>query len=446
MRAPMQAARPVLALALAFGALFMDQIVTPDTARAEARIQEVVSPGGITAWVVEDHTLPLISVNFAFTVGAAAEPEGQEGVTQLFSYMLDEGAGDLDSFAFQSELQARSIRMSFDASRDAFYGDLSLLATETERGFQLLQMALNAPRFDDEPLERMRQAALSGIDSSRNDPDAIASDQLMAALFPGHPYSRTTEGTVETVSALTAADLEATRQRIFRRDRLYVAVVGAISPEAVAAMLDDVFGALPQTAPDVEIATVEPAAAGTVTVERDIAQSVIRVAMPGPLRDDPDFIALYVGNHILGGGSFSSRLFHEVRDMRGLAYGVYTYLGPLDHAGFIAGGAATRADRARETVEVMLAEIARFAEGGITEEELEAAKAYLIGSYPLRFDTSAKIARQVLGLQTENLGIDYPERRTALIEALTVEDVNRAIRRFYGATPTVVIVGNSGDG
>ncbi len=434
-----QAARAALA-AIGFATL----LVGPLTLAARAvEIERVVSPLGIEAWLVEDDTVPLVAMSFAFIGGAAQDPAGRPGVANMLSGLLDEGAGDLDSKAFQAALDEFSINISFDASRDAFAGSMKTLVENRDQAARLLRLALTEPRFDVEPVARIRAQIVAGIRSDESDPDSIAGETLSKAVFPGHPYGRPVEGTLDTVAAITADDLRTFHLRTIARDNLRIAVVGAIDATALARLLDDVFGSLPAKAELSPVSDVEPATSERVDVVMDIPQTVVSLAGKGITRSDPDFIPASVATLILGGGGLSSRLYHEVREKRGLAYSVGILLHAYDHAGLVVGGTKTRADQADNVVALIEAEIARFASEGPTEEELAKAKGYLIGSYALRFTTSTRIAGQLLAIQLDNLGIDYIDRRKDLIAAVTVEDVRRVAKRLFSGDMIIVRVGQA---
>lgn len=414
--------------------------------RAEAvEVQRVVSPGGIEAWLVEEHTVPLIAVNFAFRGGGSAQDPGDKaGLANLLSTLLDEGAGDIDSQTFQERLQDLSIRLSYEDSRDAFYGELKTLAQNRDAAFDLLRLSVTRPRFDAEAVERMRNQAISGVRREARDPESIAGRVWARTMFPDHPYGRPTNGTEASLAAITVADLRAFHGRVFTRDTLKIGVVGAIDAKSLAILLDKTFGDLPAKGRLEPVADVKPKTGVTVAEALPIPQTVIRFATDGLKRNDPDFIPAFVMNHVLGGGSFSSWLYSEVREKRGLAYSVFTSLAPYDHAGLFYGGLGTRADRAGEAIEVIRAQIRRMAAEGPSAEELAKAKDYLTGSYALRFDSSDKIAGQLLAIQMDDLGIDYIDRRNALIEAVTLDDVKRVARRLLSQELTVVTVGPQG--
>jgi zinc protease len=423
--------------AVALGLLFAPLVFAGSAGAVD--IQQVVSPKGIEAWLVEEHTVPVVAVSFAFEGGATQDPAGKAGVANLLSGLLDEGAWPLDSRAFQSALDEYSIGLSFDASRDTFSGSLRTLSAHRDEAVRLARLALTEPRFDEEPVERIRSQVVTGIKAGERDPGEIASRAMMEAVFGGHPYAAPSEGTAESVATITADDLNAYRNKILARDNLKVAVVGDIDAEALGPMLDQIFGDLPVKANRIGVPDVAPREAKAIDVPMAIPQAIIQVAGNGLKRDDPDFITASVASYILGGGGFSSRLYEEIREKRGLAYSVWLGLIPLDHAGLWLVSTSTRADQAGTVVALIEEEVKRFAEEGPTEQELAEAKAYLIGSYPLRFDTSGNIADQLLAIQLEDLGIDYVDKRNDLIAAVTIDDIRRVSKRLFGDDGRVVV-------
>ena len=432
------AALPIL-VALVFIAM---AAATP--ARA-MKIERVVSPGGIEAWLVEEHAVPLVAFNFAFRGGTTQDPNDKPGVANMLSTLLDEGAGDLDSAAFQERMQDLSVKLNFSARRDAFQGSMRTLRTNLDDAVDLLTLAVNEPRFDKDPVERMRAQIIAGLRNEAKDPETVAFEAWFKAAFPNHPYGRLTDGDEKTVSTITADDIRAFRKRMFARDNLKIAVVGAIDAKTLGPILDKVFGKLPAKADFLPVADVKPVIGARVVEPMDVPQTVIRFGTLGLKRDDPDFIPAYVMNHILGGGSFSSRLYEEVREKRGLTYSIYTFLGAYDHTGILLGGTATRADRADETLKLIESEVRRMAKDGPTADELAKAKSYLIGSYPLQFDSSSKIASALIGMQLDNLPIDYMETRTAMIEGITLDQVKAAAKRLLdNGGLTIAIVGQTG--
>ncbi len=406
-------------------------------------VERVLSPKGVEAWLVRNQANPIISLKFAFRGGAALDPKGKEGLARMVSSLLDEGAGDLDSQTFQKRLDDLSITLHFSAGRDAFQGTLKTLTENRDAAFGLLALAVNKPRFDDEPVSRMRSQLLAGLRRDAEDPDEIAGLSLFKALFPDHPYGRPVKGTPESIGSITAKDMRAFVSRRLARDNLVIGVVGDITPERLGALLDETFGSLPERASDWRIReAAQPAKGKTLVVKKAVPQSAIVFAQQGLKRDDPDFYAAYVMNHVLGAGGFTSRLYTEIREKRGLAYSVGSYLYPLDYAGLIYGSAGTANKRVGETLKIIRSEWARMAGKGMTPEELKDAKTYLTGSFPLRFTSNGRIASILVGMQLDRLGIDYLDRRNAYIEAVTLEDVDRVAKKWLDPGKlTVVVVG-----
>ena len=408
-------------------------------------IQAVESPGGIKAYLVEDHSNPLIAVNFAFKGGGSTQdPDGKEGLSNLLTGLLDEGAGDIKSADFQAKLDDLGVSMSFDTGYDNFTGSFRTITDFEDQAFDLLALALTKPRFDEEPVNRIRGQIVTGILADQNDPDEIASRAFRETVFAGHPYARPSEGTAETLAKVTAEDLEAFRAKVFARDDLVVGVVGDITPEDLKKRLDQVFGGLAEKAELKTVPMAEPAFGKEVTVDLAVPQTNIRVALPGMLRSDKDFFSAYLMNHVLGGGSFTSWLYEEIREKRGLAYGATSYLASYDHAGILGIATATRADAAPQTVDIIRKEIERMATTGPTQDELDKAKAYVKGSYAVRnLDSSLAVAQTLVGIQLDDLGIDYIDERQALIDAVTLDDVKAVAKKLLDAKPTVVTVGSA---
>ena len=411
-------------------------------AQAMTKIERVVSPGGIEAWLVREPSVPLIALEFAFKGGAVQDPADKPGTAYMAAALLDEGAGDLNAKAFQQRNDDNAVEMSFRASRDDFRGSLKVLSNRKDVGFDQLRLALTAPRFDAEPVERIRAQMLTALKRETTSPNDIGSRLWWRTAFPDHPYGRPTNGTLEAVPSIKRDDLKAYTGRVLARDNLKIGVVGDIDAKELGLVLDRIFGALPEKAGLSKVPNVQLASVGkTLEVDLDVPQTVVAFGGVGIARKDPDYITAFIVNHILGGGSFSSRLYKEVREKRGLAYSVYSYLLPMDSTSLFMGGTQTRTDKAKEAVGLIEEEIKRLAQSGPTEDELDKAKSYLKGSYALNFDTSTKIAAQLVQLQVDDLGIDYWERRNGLIDAITLVDVRRVAKRLLDGGVLTTVVG-----
>ena len=409
-------------------------------------IQQVISPLGIKSWLVEDYENPIITVDFAFRGGTTLDPEGKEGLANFVSALLDKGAGTLDSKAFQTQLEDNSIFLTFDAERDNFSGSIQTITRNHARAFQLLKLALTKPRFDREAVERIRSQILMGLKADRENPDRVAGQILFRALFPNHPYGRAPRGTIETVPTIKIEDMELLVAKRFGRDNLVLSVVGDITPLRLKTAIDEVFGDLKENAEPWKLKEARLKESNkTLLIEKRIPQSVIRFAQEAVKRDDPDFYSAYVMNYVLGGGGFVSRLYQEVREKRGLAYSVFSYLHPFKAVGLILGGAGTANKRVGETLKVLREEWHRMSEKGLSKEELENAKKFLTGSYPLRFTSSRNIASMLTGIQLERLGTNYIHERNSMINNVSLEDVKRVAKKILDVEKlTLVVVGNPG--
>jgi len=398
------------------------------------KVRTLVTPRGLTVWLVESYAVPLVSLEFAMRGGAAQDPPAEAGLSMMLAGLLDEGAGDLDSQAFQRALDEKAVEMHFRNDREHIAGRLRTLVKNLDRAAELLRLALNAPRFDEEPFVRVRENANARLRHDANDPAAVAARAWRTNAFPGHPYGLAAEGTLETLARIERAGVAAAANRVIARDRLVIAVVGAIDEKGAAKFVDTIFSDLPEKGDLKPVPEADFAGLGRVdTLMLDVPQSTIRFGRPGLKRDDPDFIASLVAAHVLGGhGNMTSRLFREVREKRGLAYTVFSAFYALDHGGFFYGGTTTKNERAKESFDVASAEIRDVALNGLDEEELEKGKTYLIGSYPLRFDTSVKIASQLVQIQLEDRAPDWLIERNRQIAAVTMADVKRAAARALG--------------
>jgi zinc protease len=412
--------------------------------QAAAKIQHLVSPGGIEAWFVQDATVPLIAMEYAFGGGATQDPTDKSGTGNMVADLIDEGSGDLDSKTFHERLDRRAIELSFSSTRDYFRGSLRMLKDNRDEAFGLLRMALTSPHFDSADVERIRAQLLSGLRRDTSNPNALANRKFLELAFGDHPYGRQSTGTLESLPKIEVADMKDYVRRVLARDTLRIAVVGDVDPDTLGKLLDQTFGGLPAKASLTPVADIEAAKPPQrAFIPLDVPQTVVTFGGPGILRHDPNFMAGYVVNHILGGGALSSRLYHEVREKRGLAYSVYDALLWADHSALFVGSTGTRADRAGETVDAVDKEIRRMAEDGPTQVELDEAKSYLKGSQMLALDTSSKLASALLQYQLDKLPIDYIEKRNAIVDAVTLDDARKAARRLWGQGLLTVIVGRA---
>lgn len=409
---------------------------------ADIEIDEVTTPGGIEAWLVEDHSIPFVALEIRFRGGASLDATDARGATNLMVGLLEEGADELDAQEFARARDSLAAKFSYSVSDDAVSVSAQMLTENRDEAVALLRSSLVAPRFDEDAIERVRGQVLSGLRSDQTDPRAMASRAFDRLLYGEHPYASPLEGTMDSVAGLSREDIVAAHETALTRDRVYISAVGDITAEELGPLLDDLLGDLPQSDSALP-ESVDLNLPGGVQVEQfETPQSVALFAQAGIKRDDPDFFAAYVLNHILGGGGFQSRLVTEVREKRGLTYGVYSYLADKDAAQLWAGSVSSANDRVAEAIRVIRDEWALIRNEGVTEEELRDAKTYLTGAYPLRFDGNRPIARIAVGMQMDGLPVDYIANRNDMVEAVTLEQINRvAQERVDPDQLTFVVVG-----
>lgn len=399
-------------------------------ALAEVKIKEVVSPGGITAWLVEDHSIPFTALELRFRGGTSLDAPGKRGSVYLMSGLIEEGAAELDARAYARKLESLAASFTYDAGSDSMAVSARFLTENRDQVVDLLYDTLHKTRFDQDAIDRVRAQVISGLRSDEKDPGDIAGKTFRKMAYGDHPYGTDGKGTIESVSALTRDDILAAKAAVFARDRMYVGAVGDITAEELGVLLDRLLLDFPETGAPIPGKADVTIGGGVTVVPFDTPQSVAIFGQRGIDRDDDDFFAAYVMNNILGGGSFESRLMTEVREKRGLTYGVYSYLVPRDLAAVYMGNVASANDRIAESIAVIRDEWTRMRTEGVTEKELNDSKTYLTGAYPLRFDGNGQIASIMVGMQMQGLPIDYIATRNDKVNAVTLEDANRVAQEL----------------
>ena len=406
-------------------------------------IKEVTGQGGIKAWLVEDHTLPLISMSFAFRGGVEQDPLSKQGLSTLTMNLLTEGAGPYNAVAFQQQLADHSIALRFMAERDSLNGSIKCLSSDKDVAFDLLHLALTAPAFDKGDLERARNQQLAALRTQLGNPDWQARYALFQQIFGTHPYGERHYGSTATLASITRLDIKDFAAAHLARSNIVISVAGDITPKQLSLLLDRVFGSLPQKAKLRDVPEVVwPQNSAIILVPREGTQTELIFAMPGPKRDDPDWYAAEIANYIVGGGGFSSRLMQDVRDKKGLTYGINTGLSPMEHGGLFVGEMAADNEKAGQAWDIALDTMRRFYQDGVTEKEIISAKDYLTGSLPLAMTSTDKIAEVLLDLQLEKMDSSYLDRRNNLLRQVTSDDIDRVIHRWFNPDGlTLALVG-----
>tara|TARA_B110000971_G_C20028774_1_gene510273 strand:- start:1578 stop:2909 length:1332 start_codon:yes stop_codon:yes gene_type:complete len=433
---------------LIFASLLLSASLTFGAAHATPRLQEVgvqeVSVRDMSAWLVSETSLPIFTLEVAWQGGAATDPAQKTGLSMLMARLMNEGAGDMPAKAFQQALADKAISLSFNAGRDEVTGRLRCLKRYQDACVRLLKLALTAPRFDPEAVARMKQEQASSILRAQQSPGALASSAFMKLAFDDHPYGQSKDGTQATLEALTRDDIVAHYQNTFARDNLKLAVVGNMTRSQTRRLMRDVFAALPAQARLSPVAdTLATLGPKTKHIERRGPQTSVTFGHRGIAYDDELFFPAFVMNSILGGSGFSSRLTEEVREARGLAYSVYSYFLSLEHSHLWLGSVASDNKTTQQALDVIRGEMRRIAREGVDPSRLDAAKTYMTGAYALRFDSGAKIAQQLVGVQLSGWPIDYFKTRNQRIEAVQVEDIKAAAQRLLADGLLVVSVGQT---
>jgi zinc protease len=344
--------------------------------------------------------------------------------------LIEEGAGDLEAQGFAAAREELAARFSFSSDADGISVSAQFLTENRDAALALLADALTRPRFDQDALDRVRGQVLAGLANDAKDPSAIAAARANAAIFGDHPYGSDDSGTPQSVAALTRADMQAAFAATIAKDRVIIAAAGDISAQDLGAALDALLGGLPATGAPLPPRATPDFSGDMIVQDFPSPQSVVRFSQAGIVVNDPDFLAATLVNEILGGGRFTARLMTALREERGLTYGISTGLASLQLAETLGGGFDTSNDKAAEAVAVLQEEWAKMASGDITQAEFAAAQTYMIGAYPLRFDSNGAIAAILVGMQINGFDIDYPKTRNARVAALTLEDVQRVAQRL----------------
>ena len=424
-------------------------LATPAAAAGGAEgdgIVEVVSPGGIRAWLRQDASIPLVAIEFEFSGGGGIIPAEKAGTATLAARMLSEGAGEWDGEEFRQVLADNAIGLGFEADRDSFSGSLTTLTVNRALAVQLLRAALTAPRMDEAALRQQKSRLTTERRRSLTSPDALAYRNWFEIAYGDHPYGRSTNGTPESVAEIEQADVDGFLAQVLTRRGLTVGVAGDIDPASLAVLLDEAFGGLPDHAPPADIPPAPTPPPGLALIPHPSQQSVVVFGHAGIAREDPDWYAALVVTQILGGSTFTSRLGEEVREKRGLAYGIGVGLSPSRAGSVLLGRTATRSGAVAETVAIIRDEWQRMAENEPTAAELDDAKTYLIGSFPLSLDSTGSIAAVLVQMQIFDLGMDYWSARPALFDAVDLESARRVAKRLLTPDALLLVVVGSPDG
>jgi len=407
-----------------------------------ATIQQFVTPGGVSVWLVEEPSIPILSLRMTWQAGATNDPVGLEGLTGAMVYHMNEGAGEYDAQGFFKRMEELNMSFSCGSGNESTFCSASMLTDNAGESFDMIGLALSEPRFDDGPFERFQREQQVGLQMRQTNPQYLAGRAQIEALYPDHPYAR--ETSAESLSALSQDAMAAQKDLLMVRDGMLVTAVGAISPEELAPLIDKAVADLPQSSETLETDTVVLSAASEVPLAVDLPQpqSLVTFTAPAMARENPDFYTAVVLNYTFGGGGFESRLMKDLRVEQGLTYGVYTSVSAGDKLQIWSGSGQTKNESAGAFIAAVKSNMTKMVDEGMTEQELADAKSYLTGSYPLGFDSNAKIAGNMMGIRLDGLPVDFFDNRNAMVEAVTLEDVNRVAREYLSPENfTFIVVG-----
>jgi zinc protease len=406
------------------------------------KVQEITTPKGYKPWMVEDHYLPIVSIKLAFkNSGTAYDAKDKLGLAYMVASLLDEGAGGISPLDFRKKLEELATSISFDVDEDDFFVSLKTLSENVPESLRLLNLALTKADFDPQAVERIRNQILVLLTKNEESPEYVAGRRFREEIFTMHPYSNTKYGTKETIPNITRDDLAAFVKNNLTAKNALISVVGDLTTAKVSSLLDSTLQLPPgardtQKLPEVTINNKGQ----TIYIEKPLPQSVVIFGEMGVKRSDPDFYPAFVMNHILGGGNFESRLMNEVREKNGLAYTVYSYLDLMQKAGLLVGYVATDKNKVDNSIELIKKEVAKLANNGVTETELQAAKDYIINSFPLKMTKNSDIADFLIIMQTESLGMDFMDKRNDYVNAVTLNDVNLAAKKLLNVDNLIFVV------
>ena len=420
-------------LALIIPALLLVLLVTAGIAHAaELEVKTVLFAKEREAWLIESHDVPVVTVKLAFRdAGSATDPAKKQGRAQMLAALLNEGAGDMDALSYQKALESLAIKLSFGVDKDMLTAEMETLSENRAKAFELLAVALANPRLDADAIARVKGQMHAALRQEEEDPRYVAGRALEETIFGTHPYAQPTGGTHEGIDALTREDLTDYLSKHVTQQNLQMAVVGDVSADELKTLISTSLATLPVTYGGAAIAAVDIHAAGqTDTVRRSIPQSVVLFAGPGIARNDPDFYTAFVLNHLLGGGTLTSKIGDEIREKRGLAYYAYTQLQLFDHGAAFTGGFGTRNEQAADALSVLMGVMRAVQKGEISDFEMDEAKSFITGAWPLTLASNDGIASMLLTMMRFDLGKDYLQKRNGYINAVGKKDLMRVAKRL----------------
>jgi zinc protease len=408
---------------------------------AMPRVERIVLPNQLVLLVGEEHSLPLVTLRLLMDSGSRRDPGGKEGLANLTAKGLLLGTSTHSVTAFSEALDFMGASLNSRAGRDNTTLGLRVLKRDLDKGFDLFMEAVIQPTFPQEEIQRQVEKTLAAIQSEEDRPGRIAGKAFQRTLFSNNPYGHPVKGTKESLSHITREALLQFHKTYYHPNNAILAVVGDITIEEVRAKLIPRLSQWPMgKIPDEHFTATFTKGPKTVRMARNISQANIILGHKGMSRKNPDYYAATVMNYILGGGGFGSRLFEEIRVKRGLAYSVASSFDRGKYPGSFQISLQTKNASAQEAISLVRREMERIRREPVSEEELDKAKKYLIGSFPLRLDTQAKLARFITQVEYHDLGFDYCQKYPSYINAVTGEDVLRVAKSYLDPEKAILVV------
>ncbi|HLB05639.1 MAG TPA: pitrilysin family protein [Thermodesulfobacteriota bacterium] len=417
-------------------------LLTGINAEAAPLGKRIVLENGIVLLLSERHTIPSVTINMLIKAGQVAEPSDKAGLAQIAAGLLTEGTKKRSSSQIAEEIEFVGGGIGASGGDDSASVNLTVLKKDLDLGLDILSDILINPIFPEEEIKRKVKETKAAIEKEKDDPSAIAGKEFARLLFGEHPYGRPTEGTPESLDKITREDIVKFHATYYAPNNAIMAVVGDVTEEEIVSRLNKYLsGWIPRELPNRILPIVKPPKHKIVKpMDKKITQANIILGHIGLERENPDYYAVYVMNYILGGGGFTSRLMDNIRDTKGLAYDVHSYFSPMKYSGSFNIGVQTKNESAKTAIEEALKEMERIRKETVSDKELEDAKAYLTGSFPLRLDTNSKISGMLTAFEFYSLGLDYPDRYPKIINALTKNDILKAARKYLNLDSYILVV------
>ena len=393
--------------------------------------QSLESEKGIKFWLINDKSLPLISMSFSFKGGAMNDPKEKTGLTNLMTSLLDEGTKEFTSEEFKLFMKENGVKIYISTRKDKVEGTFQVVSSQKEQGFWLLHESINNALFRPEQINKVKSQIEASIKIDESDSSTIASDKFNELFFSDESMQKKVKGTLGSIKNILRADLMKSYKKNFTKNNLVIGIAGDIKSDLATKYIDYVFGDLPVSKEKVKQPNIKSLKSGQEVVEMETPQSTVVFGQRGLGRKSPDYFKARIVNYVLGGGGFQSRLYKEIREKNGLVYSIYSYLMPYEKDGLIVGGFQTRNKTVGETIDKLRNEWLKIKEKGISKKELDNAKAYYKGSFSRNLISTLSLSKLLMTVQYYDLGENYFLERDNIIDNINIKDVNEVATNLF---------------